>query len=176
MPKDARSSPILPRRSSRASSKPRSIRKAANSRSRECCRERSKPTQRLPTPPSMTRKFALAASTGCRARNKSRFRRRVLARSSRSRGSSRSQPAIPSRRTVTKCSCPACRSRSRSSPSAIKPKERIDEAKISQMLARIVDEDPALRARACRSDARAPAARQRRAARIHGRRTVGAQI
>lgn len=28
---------------------------------------------------------------------------------------------------------------------AIKPKERIDEAKISQMLARIVDEDPALR-------------------------------
>jgi elongation factor G len=30
---------------------------------------------------------------------------------------------------------------------AIKPKERIDEAKISQMLARIVDEDPALRLR-----------------------------
>ncbi len=59
---------------------------------------------------------------------------------------------------------------------AVKPKDRIDEAKISQMLARIVDEDPALRLDRADVTHEHAAVGKRRAARCHRGRAFSAQV
>ena len=69
------------------------------------------------------------------------------------------RPSTPSRSGGTSVVMPALElPRSPSSRVAIRPKERLDEAKLSQMLARLIDEDPALRLDARRVHQRTAAA------------------
>ena len=93
----------------------------------------------------MAKKCDSAASTGCKERNRRRFRKRDPVRSSRWRG----LEAVSTGDTLTsnghKVLLPRIPVDEPVFAVAVKPKERIDEAKISQMLVRIVDEDPALR-------------------------------
>ncbi len=53
---------------------------------------------------------------------------------------------------------------------AIKPKDRLDEAKVSQALARLLEEDPSLRVCARRIHGRTAVARNGRRSRQHRRR------
>ena len=147
MPKAARSRPIQPRPVDRAGHQdrhPPAVRKTLD-RARRLA-ERSNPTRRSPTSrkgDEKVRSGGFYRLAGQETRGDPRGRARRDRRDRAARGGRDRRHADVA--TGTRCCCRALPVAEPVFAIAIKPKERIDEAKISQMLARIVDEDPSLR-------------------------------